>query len=335
MTTKFLSAVCFATTIGLCAPAVAQSLSFGPDYAARSSSAITYIPIDPDILGPYNRGTSPGSAPTPLPWMSPEVGAAWQLGYRGRGTRLTIIDGFDSNYSSGNIGTGSRNRAHGDWVTGFAAGIAPGANVARFDYYSDDYGLPLARGGLNVLNLSYSVNWRAGVPVSAVPFAALERDVISYAQNGDAVVVKAAGNDGITLTGTDIFRNYDALNAALLGGSSVIFVGELDKNGTPSNQASLKFYSNTPGTSATAQNSFLSVSSGDAFTGLEGTSFAAPIVAGYAAVMGSKFTKATPDQITNQLLTTARTDTILNYDVTKHGRGEASLSRALAPRSIR
>ncbi|MFM2349671.1 MAG: hypothetical protein RIR04_637, partial [Pseudomonadota bacterium] len=42
----------------------------------------------------------------------------------------------------------------------------------------------------------------------------------------------------------------------------------------------------------------------------------------------------TPLQITNQLLDTARTDTILGYDVSIHGQGEASLSRALAPVSI-
>jgi subtilisin family serine protease len=67
---------------------------------------------------------------------------------------------------------------------------------------------------------------------------------------------------------------------------------------------------------------------------MEGTSFAAPIVAGYAAVLGSKFTSATPDQIVDQLLSTARRDTISNYSVSVHGQGEASLYRALAPSSL-
>lgn len=40
-------------------------------------------------------------------------------------------------------------------------------------------------------------------------------------------------------------------------------------------------------------------------------------------------------QITNQLLNTARKDTLLNYDPAVYGQGEASLTRALAPRSIR
>ncbi|TIT08725.1 MAG: peptidase S8 and S53 subtilisin kexin sedolisin, partial [Mesorhizobium sp.] len=42
-----------------------------------------------------------------------------------------------------------------------------------------------------------------------------------------------------------------------------------------------------------------------------------------------------PTQITNQLLNTARTDTLLNYNASVYGKGEASLSRALAPASIR
>ena len=56
---------------------------------------------------------------------------------------------------------------------------------------------------------------------------------------------------------------------------------------------------------------------------------------GYAAVLGSKFSTATATQITNQLLNTARQDTVKNYSAGVYGRGEASLSRALAPVSIR
>ena len=69
-------------------------------------------------------------------------------------------------------------------------------------------------------------------------------------------------------------------------------------------------------------------------TNLQGTSFAAPQVSSYAAILGSKFPGATALQVTDQLLDTARTDTIRGYDITLHGQGEASLSRALAPLSI-
>ncbi|TGT79148.1 peptidase S8 and S53 subtilisin kexin sedolisin, partial [Mesorhizobium sp. M8A.F.Ca.ET.161.01.1.1] len=55
----------------------------------------------------------------------------------------------------------------------------------------------------------------------------------------------------------------------------------------------------------------------------------------YAAIIGSKFTSATATQITNDLLKTARTDTLANYNPSIYGKGEASLSRALAPVSIK
>jgi subtilisin family serine protease len=69
--------------------------------------------------------------------------------------------------------------------------------------------------------------------------------------------------------------------------------------------------------------------------GIADTSFAAPIISAYGAIIGSKFTSATPTQITLQLLNTARTDTLKNYSASVYGNGEASLSRALEPISIR
>ena len=83
------------------------------------------------------------------------------------------------------------------------------------------------------------------------------------------------------------------------------------------------------------QSHFLVVGVESSKTGLAGTSFAAPIISGYASILGSKFTTATPTQITNQLLNTARKDTLLNYNAATFGMGEASLSRALAPLTIR
>jgi subtilisin family serine protease len=83
------------------------------------------------------------------------------------------------------------------------------------------------------------------------------------------------------------------------------------------------------------QNQFLTVGVESHKTGLAGTSFAAPVISGYAAILGSKFKGASATQITNQLLTTARKDTIAGYNPAIHGRGEASLSRAIAPVTIR
>ena len=100
----------------------------------------------------------------------------------------------------------------------------------------------------------------------------------------------------------------------LAGARSAIFVGALNKNGALLNKASLASYSNHAGSGGVnggfIHNQFVVVGVDAASTGAAGTSFAAPIVSGYAAILGSKFRSATPMQITNQLLRTARTDTM-------------------------
>ena len=127
----------------------------------------------------------------------------------------------------------------------------------------------------------------------------------------------------------------DYLNTALRGATSAIYVGALSKNGAPTAKASLANYSNTAGTDLTTQNQFIVVGVDNSKTGLSGTSFAAPVISGYAAILGSKFTQASPTDITNQLLSTARIDTVVKYNPATYGRGEASLSRALAPVSMK
>jgi subtilisin family serine protease len=66
----------------------------------------------------------------------------------------------------------------------------------------------------------------------------------------------------------------------------------------------------------------------------QGTSFAAPLVAGYAAIVSQKFPNLTAANTSNIILDTARYDTLScnpSCDPTIYGKGEASLSRALAP----
>jgi subtilisin family serine protease len=161
-----------------------------------------------------------------------------------------------------------------------------------------------------------------------------EASLITYAHKGRAVIAKAAGNDGVAVGSRTAEGSQDYLNAALIGSPSAIFVGALERNGTVSDPAPLARYSNIAGGSAEVQNQFLVVGVEGDKTGLYGTSYAAPIVSGYAAILGSKFTRASPTQIAKQLLSTARSDTVAAYDAAVHGQGEASIARALAPRTI-
>jgi subtilisin family serine protease len=273
------------------------------------------------------------AAATPA-WMSTEVGDAWAKGYKGKGVTITVVDDFRSNAMlNGKLGTSGQRLRHGQWTAMEASMIAPLATVATQDF-SSGTAVKLNK-GLNVLNLSYGMMATAGYTASQIRWSAQENSIITYARNGTAVISKAAGNDGIAVLGRNARGQTDYLNLALKGTKTAIYVGALNTNGTTAAPATLASYSNTAGTDAAIQKQFVVVGVEGHKTGLYGTSFAAPVITGYAAVLGSKFTSATPVQITNQLLNTARKDTIKGYKAQLHGRGEASLTRALAPVAIK
>lgn len=267
-------------------------------------------------------------------WMSPEVAGAWASGYKGQGVTVKVIDDFRSaNRSYGNLGTGTKLYRHGEWTYTQAQMLAPAARFEAVDFTSGS-AIRLNK-GLNVFNMSYGLYARDGFAVSQIGWDKQDKSIISAAFNGTAILAKAAGNDAVAVgkAASDGYTDY--MNKALIGSPTTIFVGALDKNGTVASPAQMAYYSNVAGNDLAVQKNFLVVGVEGSKTGLYGTSFAAPVISGYAAILGSKFTRATPTQITNQLLNTARTDTVANYSASVHGRGEASLTRALAPVSIR
>ena len=256
-------------------------------------------------------------------YQSPEVWAAWGQGYKGQNTVINIHDDFTSGAT------------HGANVTFLASSTAPSASVVGHQYGGQAI-IGIVPNKLNIFNTSYGLPSAGGTG----KYLASEEAIISYAAKGQAVVTKSAGNSSIPVGGTIPSGQYagliDGLGVRLAGQQSAILVGALSKNGTTANPASMASYSNTAGTSPVVQSNFLVVGvDSSSMGGGAGTSYAAPIVAGYAAIVGSKFTTASATAVTNQLLTTARTDTVAGYNPAIHGRGEASISRALAPASIR
>ncbi len=276
------------------------------------------------------RPNAPAS-PVLQSWMSPEVGAAWASGYRGQGITITIVDDFSSaSRFRGNLSGASERLRHGEWTRKEAGLIAPSATLRSHDFATGRT-VPLNT-GFNVLNLSYGMMATAGL--GTVGWSAQESSILLYAGEGRAVVSKAAGNDAVAVGQPNAAGTLDYLNRDLIGKPSAIFVGALSRNGTVAAPASMASYSNFAGADVTVQNQFVVVGVESSKTGLAGTSFAAPIVSGYAAILASKFTAATPNQITSQLLTTARQDTVQGYNAAIHGRGEASITRALSPVAI-
>jgi hypothetical protein len=158
-----------------------------------------------------------------------------------------------------------------------------------------------------------------------------------------SVITSSAGNDNL-----DTKYNLTAL--ALSGNASVasrlLIVGALDKNGTVASKATIATYSNYAGANTAISDRFVTAYgnmpwttgsvkiNGSNFGVEQGTSFAAPLVAGYAAVVMQKFPNLSATSTSNIILDTARTDTLScspNCDPAIYGKGEASLSRALAP----
>ncbi len=287
-----------------------------------SDSGSSHVGLRPDTPPPQFFG-----------WMNPEIQDAWDAGYLGQGTRITVVDEFVGEQFRANLGFGRELGTHGYWTATQASMIAPSALITEFDYNTTGTPVPLEPNKLNVMNLSYRLVGTLDHDFPTGPRAEIEQSLIGYARDGQAVIVKSAGNEAMGIDAA-LDGQFDLLNLALIGAESAIFVGALDRHGTPDNLANLTSYSNIAGSDPTIQNQFLSVGVLDQLTELSGTSFSASIVSGYAAVLGSKFTDASPTQIARQLLDTARTDTIRNYDPVLHGRGEASISRALAPASI-
>ena len=162
----------------------------------------------------------------------------------------------------------------------------------------------------------------------------------------DAVITKAAGND-------KILSEYEPLNWFLAKDSDIrgrlLIVGALDQAGSVTNPSSIASYSNTAGNDTDVSSRFLLASGTTPFyngqvaiNGFnvnqgDGTSFAAPRVAGYVAIVRSKFPNLSASKTASILLETARYDTLACYkraggcDKAIYGAGEASLSRALAP----
>ena len=264
-------------------------------------------------------------------WMHDDIAGAWAAGYTGKGTTITVVDDFKSaTRFYGNLGLGRKNLRHGQWTSLEAKMVAPNATMTARDFNTGTT-VKLAKRRLNVLNLSYGMYGTAGYTANQINWSAQETSIINYARSGQAVISKAAGNDGVAVDQANRRGTQDYLDLALVGAESAIFVGALSDNGSVDVPASLASYSNFAGDNPTVQSQFLVVGVDSSDMGMYGTSFAAPIVSGYAAILASKFSDATPTQITNQLLNTAREDTLSNYDPAIYGQGEASLSRALAP----
>ncbi len=282
-------------------------------------------------------------------WQHSNVKPAWNQGFKGQGVKITVHDNdidpmkVGANLTYKNwwdpyLDTSRTNMTHAEAVRQVAQLTAPSAQVEKKPW--DNGTIVLDPTKFNVVNASYG--WAGGTDAGSVAVAK-SYQLAQLAYNNQAVVVKAAGNANANLSDQG---GGDGINISLKDANAVIFAGALSSHGTVVKTlkswgrtyqiggAIRADYSNHPGSDPVYQSKYLMVGVNARDMTIAGTSFAAPQISAYAAIVSSKFTAANPNQVVSQLLNTARTDTIRNYNREDHGRGEASLSRALSPISL-
>ena len=275
-----------------------------------------------------------------------EVMDAWKQGWTGKDVNILMEDLLD--------------QQHGAITTLLAYRYAPGATIYGWNISTSPLirdvvdlagtrltapnGKPIKLGVVNASYVGTSPNGDYSSTVDRYNNASFQGQV----NFTDAVITKAAGNDHITSNNEPINK---ALSSNTLVNSRLLIVGALTQASDTKTQVDIASYSNTAGTDTSVSNRYLLASgtvpfgegslaiNGNAVTASSnvGTSYAAPRVAGMVAIVRSKFPNLNASQTASIMLDTARYDTLICYktkagcDPTVYGRGEASLSRALAP----
>jgi subtilisin family serine protease len=277
---------------------------------------------------------------------------AWDKGWTGKGTKILIIDSFGKN-----INAPRNDDSHGIYVSLLARNVAIGSEILTLDWsfpgnVFNAFGGAVTAGTLAAINMSFdlmddtnSARNQAREIVNAV--STDDNFFIAGIAKHDAVLVKAAGNDNkpISLRGAMTAVAYALIDDASAFPKTLL-VGALDKDGSVDAKANKASYSNTPGADSKFQSRFVMANGTSPFArefgwdykyndgAGNGTSFAAPRVAGYIGILRHKFPNLNAEKSSSIILDTARTDTLWchpNCESSVVGRGEASLSRALAP----
>lgn len=283
-------------------------------------------------LVPATSATATTHTPTPTP-SSPRAQEYWLDGYgittawqttRGSGVRIAVIDtgigrapAFDGAVAAGTdvsgVGTpdgrtpvGAVDANHGSWVASLAAardvnggmiGVAPEAQLLSVSVgFGATATVPFATQiadairwsvdqGADVINLSFTTN--------TLDWDSSWDDAFLYAFDHDVVVIVAAGNRG---SGT----NRVGAPATIPG---VLTVGGVDPQGKASLEASTQGI--TIGVAAPSEK-LLGVSADGQTVTWNGTSGAAPIVAGIAALVRAAHPELDAANVVNRLIRTAR-----------------------------
>ena len=324
----------------------------GPSYVALFPNASTHLLTNLSYMGVAVSGQ--GVVGPTVVQPSTDVLAAWNAGWTGKGVNLLTIDDYSTIRSCNTVAT-----CHGITTMMISDLVARGATKYSLDYNFSTNGTDINGTSLATLTQMKVVNMSFGLgPSSAADALVSSLQLVDSGLKvgtSQAVLVKSAGNN----SGQDTY-SYTAGGSFLVKSlvdnantvSRLLIVGALNKNGTLASPATIANYSNYAGSTTAASNRFVvangnapyanggvamngaNISGYNSISPNYGTSYAAPVVAGYAAIIMQKFPNLNAINTSNIILDTARYDTLTcnpNCNPAIYGKGEASLSRALAP----
>ena len=324
----------------------------GPVYAASFPNASTKLSFNFSYAGVMVSGQ--GVVGPTVVQPSTDVLAAWRAGWTGKGTSILTIDGYTNRSTCAGSSQSTLGNCHGITTMMISDLVAVGATKYGLDYNYNASVITIGGTNItapitpNVINMSY---WQDSVQTTRhINYLTGATSYSNITLTG-AVLVKSAGNT----YGRDTYSTAtgDYLVKGLVDNATTVnrllIVGALDKTGSTASPATIATYSHFAGATVAASNRFVVANgrapfanggvsmNGSAIPGYEsyvGTSFAAPVVSGYASVLMSKFPNLDAIKTSSIILDTARYDTLSCHpscSAAIYGKGEASLSRALAP----
>lgn len=337
------------------------------------SDADAVYPDGVTALGKRIEGPNPRNAQLEVPNPPRDVRTAWRDGWTGQGVNILIADGFGTPGSrlggthGYTVGLSALEIAPGANYFGFEIGLNPFDSYGRGGVRrAENNALVSANTRFDVINLSIGSDPLTLPTTVEIIRARIDEignlpvwdDVLggTFLTNADdAVITKAAGNEN-----TDAALAVENFALVLHDETEdrVLIIGALNRYAQEGG-ARLSSYSNYAGVSTDLQERFLVEYGGspydteaylcDASTPtnvgcrnaqylgdvtVDGTSFAAPRVAGHAALVRHKFPGLDAMQTTKILLDTATTQGLIchpNCDAETYGQGRVSITDALSP----
>jgi type VII secretion-associated serine protease mycosin len=296
--------------------ALAPAIAATPALAAPAGPKPPAAPAAPAVPACQLQPGAPKLVAKPWPQQRFDYDELWKL-TKGGGVTVAVVDtGVDANHPQlrGQVRvmdvtkTGPRDcLGHGTMVAGIIAaqdqrdrdrpfvGIAPRAKIVSVKYTNEKHSDTADP------NLAKAIRAAAGVKdvgvinvSSTAPDTPELRAAVTFAQSRDILIVAAAGNVRDEQKGQE-------LPAYPAGYNGVIGVASVDQSGAVSDFSNQR----TQIAVAAPGKDIRSTYPGGGYAADSGTSFAAPFVAGLAALIRSYRPRLTYQQVANKILSTA------------------------------